>query len=163
MRFKTFYEEKEIPELVLPIGIPGSGKSTWIKNFNANNKYVVVSPDSIRRELTGDVSDQSRNADVFHMAEVATKKALEAGESVIYDATNVDTAQRRNLIQQMPKGIKLKAKIFEVDPEEAKRRIRKDIESKTDRANVPDDIVDKMYDKFKHTLTVIKDEGFELI
>lgn len=162
--FKIFYEKKEeIPELVLPIGIPGSGKSTWIKSFNKNNKYIIVSPDEIRKELTGNISDQSENDKVFWMAIEATKRALENGDSVIFDATNVDTLQRRKLIQEMPKNIKLKAKILKVDPEEAKRRIKVDIESGKERSRVPDYVVDEMYKKFQETLRVIEGEGFELI
>jgi len=162
-RFKEFYTEDDKPELVLPIGIPGSGKSTWIKEFNKGNKYKIVSPDEIRREMADDISDQSMNAQVFQMAEEATKRFLEGGDSVIYDATNVDTEKRRSLIKQMPKDIKLKAKIFEIDPEESKRRIRKDIEAGKDRSDVPDHIIDKMQKKFEETKSKIKEEGFELI
>lgn len=164
--FKSFYENKEdLPELILPIGIPGSGKSTWIKEFNKKhyNKYIVVSPDELRRELTGDVSDQSQNAKVFWMATEAAKKALENGDSVIFDATNVDTQQRRDLVKEMPKNIKLKAKILKVDPQEAKRRVRKDILAGKDRSNVPVEVIDNKFKQFEYTLTVLKDEGFELI
>ena len=41
---------KEKPKLILPVGISGSGKSTWIK-ANTDSNTVVVSPDDIRREL----------------------------------------------------------------------------------------------------------------
>jgi len=163
-KFKVFYEDKEnLSELILPIGIPGSGKSFWIKEFNKDNKYIVVSPDNIRKEITGNISDQSQNSKVFWMAIEATKRALENGDSVIFDATNVDSQQRKNLVSEMPKDIKLKAKILYVDPQEAKRRVRKDILAGKNRANVPVDIIDIMQKKFEHTLTVIKDEGFELI
>ena len=46
-------------KLVLPIGISGSGKS-YIYNRDYKD-YVQVSPDLIREELTGDISNQTRN------------------------------------------------------------------------------------------------------
>ena len=162
MNFKEFYD-RPTPELILPIGIPGSGKSTWIREFNKNNKYIVVSPDEIRKDVMKNGYDSSKNSQVFKIAFDTTRKALQHGDSVIFDATNVDTRQRRDLISAMPKNIKLKAKILKVDPQEAKRRIKHDIESGKDRANVPPDVVDRMLDKFIDTLKVIDSEGFELI
>ena len=166
MSFKHFYKEnKDLPELILVIGIPGSGKTTWIKKFNQKhyNKYHVVSMDDIRRELTGNVSDQTQNAKVVWMAKNATKRFLENGESVIFDALNVDSSYRKDLLSELPKNIILKAKILYVDPQEAKRRIRRDILTGKDRANVPYDYIDNMQKKFEHTLSVIEDEGFEFI
>ena len=51
-------------QLILPIGISGSGKSTWINSLD-KDKYTIISPDMIRKELTGDVSDNSRNLEIF--------------------------------------------------------------------------------------------------
>ncbi len=51
--------KKLIPTFTMLIGIPGSGKSTWIKE---NSKgYEIVCPDVIRTEICGDISDQSKN------------------------------------------------------------------------------------------------------
>lgn len=167
MRFEKYYKEdkEEVPELVLTIGIPGSGKSTWIKQFNQKNynKYTIVSPDQIRKELTGNISDQSQNAKVMGISKKIARETLESGKSVLLDATNVDTSNRKDFVADMPKGIKLRAKIFYVDPQEAKRRIRKDLSAGKDRADVPVDVMESMIKKFEHTLSVLKDEGFEII
>ena len=53
---------KYMAKLVLPIGISGSGKS-YIYNRDYKD-CVQVSPDLIREELTGDISNQSKNKEV---------------------------------------------------------------------------------------------------
>jgi len=60
---------------------------------------------------------------------------------------------------------KRKAKIFEVSPDEAKKRIRKDIEEGRDRANVPNEVVEKLYEHYMKTINEgqLQAEGFEII
>jgi predicted kinase len=163
LKFESFYftEDKNLPILLLLIGIPGSGKSTWLKSFDQTN-YIIINPDSIRKEITGDISDVSQDVKVWQIAKERTVNALENGKNVILDATNVDTSRRREFINDLPE-VQIQAKLFDADPEESKRRIRKDIELGIDRSNVPEEIIDKMYDKYKYTLTKIKEEPIEII
>jgi len=53
-----------VPTLIFTVGIPGSGKSTWI---HSQDGFEVVSLDDIRKSL-GDVSDQSKDRTVVSMA-----------------------------------------------------------------------------------------------
>jgi len=55
------------------------------------------------------------------------------------------------------------AKIFEIDPEISKQRIKNDIESGKDRSNVPPDIIDKKYNELITSKDNIESEGFEII
>lgn len=173
MKFRKYYfAEGIVPEFVLLIGIPGSGKSSWISKFNSDNKYTVVSPDQIRIQLTGDVSDQSQNDKVWVIARKRVKNYLLRGKNVIFDSTMTDPHARKSFIKQLPPA-KLKAKIFYVDPEVSKERIRKDIESGKERANVSPDIIDKMHKELMSTVKLLdggvldvsklEDEGFEVI
>jgi len=159
---KYIIKENDLPELVLPIGISGSGKSTWIKEFNKDNKYRVVEPDGIRREVTGDVSDASQDKQVWKIAKQRTINSLRGDQSVILDATNIDPDHRAEFIEGLPE-CELKAKIFRLDPEEAKKRIKSDIESGKDRSNVPEEIVDKMFDRFQDSISKLEDQGFQII
>jgi predicted kinase len=163
VNFESFYftEDKSLPILLLLIGIPGSGKSTWLKSFDKTN-YIIVNPDSIRKEVTGDISDVSQDAKVWQITKERTVKALENGKNVILDATNVDTSRRREFIKDLPE-VQIQAKFFDADPEESKRRIRNDIRLGVDRSHVPEEIIDKMYDKYKDTITKIKEEPIEII
>lgn len=167
-----FYEDVGRPDFIMLIGIPGSGKSTWINKFNKNYKYTVVSPDEIRKEITGSVSDQSQNAKVWRLTKERVVENLSKGQDVILDATMTGASRRRDFVKDLPPS-NLKAKIFYVDPEISKERISKDIESKKDRANVPPDVIDKMYGELMSKVKLldggildvsrIEDEGFEII
>lgn len=153
--------DESLPELIFTVGIPGSGKSTWIKNQKG---YEVVSLDDIRRQLTGSISDQSKEDEVVNIGKNRIKQLLNAGKNVIYDGTNVKYWYRQNMLSGLPPA-KLKAKIFHVDPNEAVKRIKKDVENKVDRSNVPPDVVKRLHTHFMNTINEnqLQNEGFEII
>jgi predicted kinase len=159
-------EIKNKPKLILPIGISGSGKSTWIKS-QINSNTVIISPDDIRRELTGSVSDQSKNALVFEIAHKRVADALNAGKNVIFDATNIKSRDRKSLMDYMKVHVDKPfdgfAKVFSVDPEVAKQRVKKDIEAGVDRSNVPDWAIDKQHRSFVDDMNSIELDGFKII
>lgn len=150
-----------LPELILTVGIPGSGKSVWV-NVLKNQGYNVVCPDEIRLQYLKDISDQSQNSYIWEISKNTTIDFLKNQKNVILDATNVDTTFRKDFIENLPQCI-LKAKIFHVSPEEAFRRIQKDVLSGKNRSIVPEDIVYRMYDKFLYSIEVIETEGFTII
>ena len=156
--------ERDKPQFIMTIGIPGSGKSTWIGSQTEDENTIVVSPDSIREELTGSVSDQTQNNKVWWVAKQRVIEGLNNGKNVILDATNVDGKSRRRFLQGLPSGIGLKAKVFNVDPEEAKRRIKEQIDKGENRSNVPPDVIDRMQAKFENTTPEkLQEEGFEVL
>lgn len=155
--------EQIIPDLIIPIGISGSGKTTWINSLKEKEDFVVVSPDEIRKELTGSISNQSKNKEVFELVELRVNKALLENKKVILDATNLNTKLRREFIEKV-KSIfpekQVSYKIFEANPELSKQRISQDISSGKDRANVPSDIIDRQYQMYLQTLEDIKEEDY---
>lgn len=74
--------------LYIPVGIPGSGKSTLGKYWFKSSE--IVSPDTFREMLTDSVMDQSANATVFELAHKVTEYRLRRGRDVYFDATNLD-------------------------------------------------------------------------
>jgi predicted kinase len=141
--------------LVLPIGISGSGKSTWINSL-PKNEFKIVSPDLIRKELTGDISNQESNSKVFSIAFEKAAEYIKNGETVIFDATNLDTFYRNALIDKIKNlsGINFKTyyKLFPADVELSKKRIKKDLESGKDRSNVPENVIDRQFKAYKKTI-----------
>ncbi|XZN14482.1 AAA family ATPase (plasmid) [Clostridium perfringens] len=93
-------------KLYVLVGLPASGKSTWAKN-NINNKTKWVSSDNLRKELLKDENNQEHNKMIFEEMRKRTGEYLNQGFNVIYDATNVSSKRRRNLIQNFKKYKKI--------------------------------------------------------
>ena len=161
------------PILLMLVGIPGSGKSIWLnslkKTIRDGGKYLLyneipffaVCPDNIRKQLSGNISDQSINIQVWQEAKDRTRGCLEHGTNVILDATNVNTTYRRDFISGLP-PCRLLAKIFPVTPEIAWERVKSDLFAGRDRAKVPEETIYRMYGEYLYTTKVLTSEGFEL-
>jgi len=82
---------KETP-LLVPVGLPGPGKSTWAKWQAKRQGYRVISADAIRLELFSSLreanSNPRNNAKIFHLLRLRLREAL-GGQGVIVDATNL--------------------------------------------------------------------------
>ena len=71
-------------KLLITVGISGSGKTTF---RNTLENYKCVSPDDIRKEITGDISNQEKNSEVWIRAYERLRTYLECGFDVIFDST----------------------------------------------------------------------------
>lgn len=101
--------ENKLGELIMLVGLPGSGKSTLAEELRATKKYIHLSSDNIRQELTGDVNNQDENRRIFEVMNERAMELLKSGQHVIYDATNVHRKRRKHLITQVFKASKKKA------------------------------------------------------
>jgi len=117
--------------------------------------------------LTGDVSDQTRNDYVIFLANKSIVDNLNDGHDVILDATNVRSRERRSLLKYLKENVTVDfdalAKVFYVDPEICKIRIKLDMKNNVDRSNVPDYAIDRQYARFIGGLDKIESEGYKLI
>lgn len=94
------------PTLILCVGLPRSGKSTWARASG----HPVVNPDSIRLALHGQVFQQEAEPMVWAMAKYMVRALFLAGhEVVILDATNT-TKKRRD--EWMAAWCVVKYKVF---------------------------------------------------
>ena len=122
--------------LILPIVISGSGKS-YIYNRDYKD-CVQVSPDLIREELTGDISNQSKNKEVFKLAFERVDEYLNSGKDVFFDATNVNKSQRKNFTDKyIGSDVTVIYVVLPADVDLSWTRIRKDIREKKNRSDVP--------------------------
>jgi len=152
-----------LPRMIFLVGIPGSGKSTWLSTHILDKKlFRVISLDSIRKELYGDISNQMHNVEVMETAKARTINCLNDGISVILDATNLKRVYREQFIDGLP-ACKLQAVLFNATPEECWERVKKAIASGKDRAKVPEEKIYSMYGEFLYTKKTIESEGFEII
>ena len=129
-------------KLILPIGISGSGKS-YIYNKDYKD-CVQVSPDLIREELTGDISNQSKNKEVFKLAFERVDEYLNKGQNVFFDATNVNKGQRKNFTDkyidtdvEVISDVEVIYVILPANIDLSWKRIRKDIRDNKNRSDVP--------------------------
>lgn len=86
-------------KVIAGIGVPGCGKTTYLKPFAAAKGMAYISPDDIREELTGDASDHTRETDVWRLVHERLKDAL-AEKDVVVDATYTKQRDRRELIER---------------------------------------------------------------
>lgn len=100
-----------MPTFMMVVGLPGSGKSTWIKEYVASLResydieIKVFSSDKIREELYGDEAIQGNPSEVFDIMKNRTLQALKEGYNVIYDATNITRKNRHSILSQIPKDV----------------------------------------------------------
>ena len=101
------------PSLILLVGIPGSGKTTYAEKYiEENPNTVYLSSDKIRKELWGDEATQGDNNEVFSLMQSRAITALNNGQSVVYDATNVTRKDRSYIITLCPKFAKIECHII---------------------------------------------------
>lgn len=146
-------------KLIILCGLPGSGKSHYAEEFKTiddtfyKGNTVIHSSDAIREELFGDPSFQGDNAKVFELMHKRVKADLQAGKTVIYDATNVTRKARRGAINLAhPTNDTIECHIVWAEPEECLRR-----DSLRDR-KVGQAVIDKMLHRWQSPWF---DEGFD--
>lgn len=108
--------------LILTVGLPRSGKSTWAKVQG----IPVVNPDSIRLALHGHAFIQEAEGIVWEHAYLMAKALFISGHSkVIIDATNI-TKNRREVWENKFKNYCIEYKRFETDKEVCISRAKQD-------------------------------------
>lgn len=143
------------PKLIILCGIPGSGKTTYAKQYIENNdKTIHLSSDAIRKELYGDESVQGNPGEVFSMMQKRAIGALNDGYNVLYDATNITRKDRSGIIGVCPKFVKIEAHIIWAPIEVCIRR-----DAERDRT-VGKDVIDRMLKRFQ---APYYDEGIDEI
>lgn len=100
------------PKLILLVGIPGSGKTTYGRSYATEHTYTIhLSSDAIRAELYGDESIQGNPVEVFALMQKGAINALNDGHDVVYDATNITRKDRANIITTCPKFAKIETHV----------------------------------------------------
>ena len=138
-------------KLILPIGISGSGKS-YIYNKDYKD-CVQVSPDLIREELTGSISNQSKNKEVFKLAFERVDEYLNKGLDVFFDATNVNKSQRKSFTDKYKDtDVEVIYVILPADIDLSWKRIRADIRDNKNRSDVPHFALVRQKEMYDNTL-----------
>jgi predicted kinase len=145
-------------ELIIPVGIPGCGKSTLAETFFNKTTDSIWSTDQIR-SLWGDVNDQSNNDEVFRRFHQAIYDDLSDGFRVFADATNLTNKARTTLRALAAQATDERAIIYRGLPEkEIKVRVHLVIFTNPDQAVlrnsrrervVPNDVMMRMLENYE--------------
>jgi predicted kinase len=82
--------------VVLAVGLPGSGKSTYLASLGAH----PISSDAIRLQLADDETDQTIHSAVFATMRFLLRQRIKLQREVTYiDATNLTRRDRRPFIK----------------------------------------------------------------
>jgi len=102
----------ETQRIVVLVGLPGSGKSTYLERLG----ITPLSSDVIRQLLADDATDQTIHARVFQCLRYLLRQRLAIGRLATYvDATHLTSAERRPYIQIAERyGCAIEALYFDV-------------------------------------------------
>lgn len=149
--------------LIIPVGIPGSGKSTWAHKFT---KAELVSSDAIRIRMFGSLeaahdaeSKERNNAAVFHIFHDWIRRRLALGMDVVADATNLNHEARARLREiAVETSAETHLVLFQnLTEASARNRLR----GPEDR--VPDDAMSHMLGKYIDTMNRLPDEQYTTV
>jgi predicted kinase len=118
-----------VGDLVIPVGISGSGQEVWIEQIRRatpNVKIQVVSLEAIAKKI--DISDPVQKAtEMIQLVNNAVSNALTVGEKVIVDATNLNEAYRDAIVKAVQAEFpqkKISYKLFEANPSKSRHRMQ---------------------------------------
>jgi len=90
-------------QLIVGVGVPGCGKSTYLRPLAAKLGLAYINPDDIREELTGSATDHTREIEVWQTAHERVRASLQKTGAVM-DATYTRRRDRRELISLAKKA-----------------------------------------------------------
>lgn len=153
-----------IPELVMLVGIPCSGKSTYVNKLRTYEYWenaVVLSTDNYIEEqakrlgMTYNEVFQDCIDEATRQLEMSFVRAKEEGKRIIWDQTNLSIKTRKKKLIKVPSIYKRTVVWFQVDLEEALKR-NKTREGKF----IPESILKRMYHQFEIPTL---EEGFDFV
>lgn len=133
-------------KVILTVGIPASGKSTWAKAEVAKdpNAWVRINNDEIRAMMNGSVWSSDYEKLITETRNYLTREALKRGKNVIIDNVNLNRRHFDDVVK-IAKSVNCDAQIFEkpfyIELEEALARDAK----REGKARVGDQVIQKWW------------------
>ena len=148
--------------LYVLVGVPGSGKTTWIGHQKFDwDKTVIVSTDKLVEQYAISVSKTYNEVFKDYMPTAVNKMAAEARQAfsqdkvVIWDQTSTSVSTRAKKLRMAPEHYTKIAVVFEVPKPEIHKKFL-DRPGKT----IPEEVMSSMINNFVYPTV---DEGFDRI
>lgn len=164
MKFKEVTDGR--PEIIVMVGLPGAGKSTYIRKMMAKSDvdYVIVSSDNEIERLAKE-ADLDYNTGFEKFIGKATglmkknfQNAINSGSNIIWDQTNMSIKKRRGILQKIPEQYRKIAVTFELTGEELQKRL--DQRERETGKSIPPHVVKSMAKSYSRPT---KAEGFDSV
>ncbi|MCK9531851.1 MAG: ATP-binding protein [Gammaproteobacteria bacterium] len=158
-----------MPQFYMLVGAPGSGKSTWTRNFLAktDDDYVVISSDDIIVEWGKLLDPNMTYTDAFRKVDMKKVQAelnsrlmaaIADMKNIIWDQTNLTAKSRRGRVSRIPKIYRKTCVVFNIEHDELFRRLEK--RAKEEGKFIPKKVIDDMIKTFEPP---VESEGFDKI
>lgn len=146
----------KVSTIIMLIGIPGSGKTTWANKFLKLHPCAhLLSSDKVREETTGTIECDPKQSPAIHeLIYEKAKNIINSEESylpkngfgpcIIIDCTNVDATEWRKFKSLEP--TMMIARVFDIPVDEA--LVRQQIRGRT----IPYDVVKRKHDTLHENL-----------
>jgi predicted kinase len=142
-------------KVIVGVGVPGCGKTTYLKPLAKDLGLEYINPDDIRQELTGNAADHSKEVQVWDTVHARLIEALK-NKGAVVDATYTKVKDRLKLIEVCRQNSAKKIIAYWVNlPVETcmeRNAMRERI--------VPKDVIIKMHNRLKLNPPTT-DEGFD--
>jgi predicted kinase len=135
-------------EVVIMIGAPGCGKSTWGEQYAKDNGFTYLSSDRNRARCGKGEDDQKASARAFALLRLEMSTALDNGENVLVDATFMSRKARKDFVNiGRAKNARIRAVSFELPREIIIERNAK--RAAAGGRNVPTFVIDNMLKNYE--------------
>ena len=140
-------------KLFIPVGIPGSGKSFWLRAKGA----VIVSPDAWRVFVYGGYPKElkkEREKEVWDLSYQQLSLSIDDGRTVGFDACNITADKRQDVMRYSGPGYKIIGVYFPTPIEVCVKR------QEGRRNPVLIDVIENMAARLEPPMI---EEGFDLV
>jgi predicted kinase len=153
------------PQIILLVGLPGSGKSTFVNNYRLKKHGIIASTDNIIEQKAKDQG--STYSEIFHKIDFKEverqmkdeiRKAVSEKQNIIVDQTNMSDKSRSSKMDLVPKSYDRYAIVFWPDIKTVQKRLEKR-EKETGKV-IPKKVIDSMLANF---VPPSEKEGFKSI
>ena len=147
-----------MPKCYQLVGVPGSGKSTWVSNQDWVKDCVIVSTDmwvDLEAERLGKTYSEIFDEYMPHAVKLMAnhvESARDTNMDIIWDQTSTTVKSRARKFRMLPDYEHIAIVFKTPEAEELKRRL-----ASRPGKEIPDDVVQSMIDNFEMPT---EDEGF---